>query len=220
MLRITDPPGGSTCAGNQVVTATMLNPAMASTVLFKINGETFATVTPGLTMTAELHTLSLGLPDGPATIVVESTLNVYTASQGVVINNPRSLYVEDARGAAGSYVTAHVKLNDFATAAGYHVVLNYDTSELLLDAGSVAQGAGVPISSEFTPNTAVQGVLEATVTGTNTFTSGDMLTASFQIRHPSPSGSITDITMPTAALTNASGGSMTVVGVAGSVITN
>lgn len=221
MLKITDPADGSTCTGNAMITCTMLNPAMASSVLFKANGVTFATITePDLTMTARLDTLSLGLSNGPVIVTIETTGNVYTTSRTLNVSNVRSIFVQDVSGDAGDYVTVHVRLNDFATAAGYHVVLNYDSARLWLNAGSVAKGAGVPALSDFTPNTAQSGVLEATVTGTNTFTGNELLTACFQIRHPSDPGDMADITVDSATLSNSSGGALTVARVDGSVTTN
>lgn len=220
MMKITSPASGANCSGNQIITATMLNPAMATAVDFKVNGEVFDAVTPGLIMAARLDTLSRDLPNGPVTITVQSTGNVFTASQTININNPRSIYVADVTGNSGSYVTVHVKLNDYATASGYHIFLNFNASKLVLDAGSVEKGSGVPVASGFTRNTGTSGVLEATVTGNTAFSSGDLLTANFQIKNLSPSGTRNDITVPSPALTSTTGSSLVVVGVPGLVTTN
>ncbi len=221
MLKFTGPDNASNCRGNVTIAVEMLNPAVATSVNFLVNGALFATVNdPAIEMSARLDTLSMGLDNGPAVVTVVTVGNVYTATLPINVNNPRSIYVQSVSGDAGAYVTVRVKLNDFATAANYNVVLNYDTSELLLNASSVTKGAGVPLLSNFTPNTAQQGVLEATVTGSNTFTDSELLTASFQIRHPSAPGDMTDITVTSVSLSNSSGGGLTVAGVDGSVKTN
>ena len=221
MLKIVSPSNGANCSGNVTVAATMLNPAMATTVKFIAGGGTFSTVTiPQTAMSARLDTLSRGIPNGPVTVVVQTTGNVYTASRTINVNNPTSIYVQDTSGNVGDYVTVHVKLNNYASAAGYTIFLNYDTDKLALNAGSVVKGAGIPASSSFTPNTSTPGILNVAVTGTAVFQSGEMFTANFQIKNPSAHGSTNDITVPLPALKNASGGAITVVGVPGSVTTN
>jgi hypothetical protein len=220
MVKIVSPANGATASGNQIIAATLLNPAVATAVDFKVNGTTFDTVTPALAMTARLDTLSRNLPNGPATITVQTTGNVYQASETININNPRSIYVVGVTGNSGSFVTVHVRLNDFATASSYHVFLNFNSAKLLLDTSSVQKGSGVPVASGFVANTGTPGILEATVTGSTAFSSGDLLTANFQIRSFSPSGTKNDIAVPLPALTSTTGASLSVVGVTGSVITD
>lgn len=217
MLKIVSPSSGDTLLGNPTITATMLNPAMATKVNFIVNGHVFDTVTPALTMTSELHTLGKDLQNGPVTIKVQSTGNVYTATQTVNVNNPTSIYVADTSGTAGSSLTVHVKLNNFAGAGGYHIFLNYDKAKLALDTSSVKRGLGVPVASDFVPNPSTLGELEATVTGDTAFTNKELLTASFQIKGSLTPGTKTDIDVPSPVLTSTTGSDITVAGVAGSV---
>jgi len=187
MMKITSPASGASCSGNQVITATMLNPAMATNVDFMANGEIFDTVTPGLVMTAQLHTLSRGLSNGPLTITVQSTGNVFTASETININNQRSIYVEDANGSVGSYVPVMVKLHNFTNAAKCQFSLTYDHNKLQLDPDSVTKGSGIPATStlDSSPST---GILTVTISGSTKFVGGDLMVAHFQIRTPSAHG--------------------------------
>ncbi len=220
MLKITDPPAGYTCKGNQVITCTMLNPAMAESVIFRAGGKIFATVTPANTMTPRMDTLSLNLPNGPVAVTVETTRNVYTTSHTLNVNNPRSVFVQDVSGNAGDYVTVRVKLNDFSTAANCSIMLGYDSSELLLDPHSVQAGGGIPDSSEVSVNAGMPEFLEVTITGPDTFTGNELMTASFQIRHTSHPGDVADIIMEHADLRDSAAVPIAVEKVDGSVTTN
>jgi hypothetical protein len=132
----------------------------------------------------------------------------------------RTLTVQDVSGAAGTDVTVHVKLNSFLGVGGYHIVLNYDKNKLALIATTVLRGSGVPVTSIFTRNTLVPGVIDATVTGTDLFTGTDVLVATFTIIAPSPLGTKNNITMPTATLADSNGLPITVTEVGGKVTTN
>lgn len=220
MLRIVSPPSGVPLAGNIPITATMLNPAMATKVNFKANGVTFATVDPALTMNADLNTLSRGL-GGSVNITVQTTGNVYTATRTITVSNPTSIYVKDCSGNSGSYVTVHVMLNNYASAAGYHVILNYPSAKLQLDASSVHKGSGISAAAGFVSDTGTPGVLDVTVTGNTAFTNGDLLTANFLIKNFSASGTTNNITISAPpALTSTTGSSITAVPVTGCVTTN
>lgn len=129
-----------------------------------------------------------------------------------------TLTVIDASGAVNTAVTVHVRLNSSLGVGGYHIVLHFTQAKLQLD--TVAKGAGVPAGSSFDVVPATPGVIDATVTGTGTFTGDDVLVATFTIISPSPSGTHNAITMPTATLADANGLPMTVSGAGGNVITN
>lgn len=219
MLKITSPSGGAQVSGNTTVTATMLNPAVAATVDFKVNGVTFATVTPAATMTAQLDTLSRGLPDGPVTITVQTTGNVYKATQTFNLSNGRAIYVDDTTGSAGSYVPVVVKLSNFSDAAKCQFSLTYNANKLQLDPASVAKGGGIP--SDSTLDTSVStGLLTVTISGSTKFVGGDILVAHFQIRTPSPSGTRNVIGVSAVSVSDVDDNPLSAIGVPGSVTTN
>lgn len=219
MMKIVSPADGANVSGNQIIAATMLNPAVATTVDFKVNGVTFETVDPALAMTARLDTLSLDLPNGPATVTVQSIGNVYTATRTINVNNPRSIYVDSATGSVGSFVVVLVKLNNYATVAKCQFSLNFDPNRLQLDTASVTKGSGVPVASTL-DRIASSGLLTVTISGATPFVGGDVLVAHFQIRSPSPVGTRNDIGLSVISVKDSADNSIATAGVTGSVTTN
>lgn len=219
MLKIVSPPTGVTLGGNVPITCTMLNPAMATKANFKVNGTTFATVDPALTMNASLHTLSLGLPDGNCTVTVQTTGTVYTASRTISVNNATSIFVHDVAGHMGDYVPVQVKLNKFSSAAKCQFTLEYDESKLQLDESSVIKGSGVPLASTLNKSTS-PGLLTVTISGTSHFTSSELVIAHFQIRSFSAVGTANGIDVIDVSANDVSDNPITTLGVKGYVTTD
>jgi len=218
-ITITAPAGGANVSRNVAVQASITgNTTGVTGVNFRVNGTTvFDTAALAGTVNGRLDTLSLGLANGPASLTVETTGNVATSpAVNVTINNGRSLYVQDVSGNSGSNVAVQIKLNDYTNAAGFHVVLNFDSTKLSLV--SVANGAGAPGS--LVTNTATPGVVDVALAGTNAFTGNEVLVVTLTIVAVSPSGTRNEITMPTATLDDTGTNPLTVTGVGGRVVTN
>ena len=238
-VAITSPTSGATLSGTQTVTATLSSLAAVTGVVFAVNGTTFATVpvsaivvpAPGnvATVSAQLNTVTA--TNGSASISVTPTGNGSATSVTVTINNPRTLYVANATGAAGvtDAVTVKVMLNQVTTAtggvAGFSTTLTWDPTKLTLDINSPNQpvpGADLPAGATLTLNTATPGKLTALYTGTQPFTStsgGQVMTAKFTIDAPSVSQTANVITMTSASLTDVAGNAVTPVATGNGTVT-
>lgn len=217
MLNITGPSEGAILAGNQTVTAEMLNPAMANTVSFRVNGTEFYSCSPAqLTMQAPFRTLGLGLADGPATIVVTTSPNVYTATRHIIVSNDTSLFIPDASGQVGTNVTVHVRLNDISNTAGLQVHLTWNPAKLTFV--TCDRGTGVPVASWSAP-THDSDDLAVSITGAVQFTTSEIFTVTFQIRNPSPVGTLNEINMNSLALSDTSGDPIACAALAGGITT-
>lgn len=219
-VTIAAPTPGASISGDATVSATLSSTTGVSGVVFKVNGTVFAQAAPAASVSSNLNTL--GVPNGSATVSVETQGNAASASVSVTVSNPRTLYVRNVHGVAGSSVTVRVLLNDVANAAGFSATLQWDAAKLTLDATSVKAGADVPAGTLFTKNTATAGQLVVAAAGTDAFTNtagGEVLTANFTIVSPSASGTQNAVTMSAASLSDTNGNALTVASGSGAVIT-
>jgi hypothetical protein len=145
-------------------------------------------------------------------LVLVVTLALTTGCSGPSLPTPRMLTVASVTGSLGTAVPVQVTLTNPVGAGGFHLILNYNVSQL--KPISVNRGADVPLASSFVANVATPGVIDVTVTGTTSFTntaSGQVIAMTFSLVAPNPSGQFNGITFSgTPTLTDTSAQSLLV----------
>jgi hypothetical protein len=129
------------------------------------------------------------------------------------------LAVTSVYAAPGQTISIPVTLTGADGADAFKLTISYNAGNLTLT--SVTEGAGLPAASVFT-NSSTPGMVNVALTGTTAFSTSptaQLLVMNFVFSSLSPTGTVNDLTITSASVTNSSGTALAISPLSGSITT-